>query len=83
VSKWVCDIIGNFSNGIYKGNLYRVLGVRITFKNLVQDNFLSQYVLEPTRGENVLDIVLTSEKEFEIDCIVDTFVPLHKTCETV
>ena len=30
---------------------------------LIQDNFLTQNVLEPTRGENVLDIVLSSQKE--------------------
>ena len=29
---------------------------------LVQDSFLTQHVLEPTRGENVLDIVLSSQK---------------------
>ena len=34
------------------------------FLNLVQDSFLIQHVLEPTRGENVLDIVLSSQKEF-------------------
>ena len=34
------------------------------FLNLVQDSFLSQHVLEATRGENVLDIVLSSQKEF-------------------
>ena len=28
-----------------------------------QDSFLIQHVLEPTRGENVLDIVLSSQKE--------------------
>ena len=33
------------------------------FLNLVQDSFLSQHVLEATRGENVLDIVLSSQKE--------------------
>jgi hypothetical protein len=32
--------------------------------NLVQDSFLTQHVLEPTRGENMLDIVLSSQKEF-------------------
>ena len=32
--------------------------------NLVQDSFLTQHVLEPTRGENVLDIILSSQKEF-------------------
>ena len=34
------------------------------FLNLVQDSFLSQHVLEATRGENVIDIVLSSQKEF-------------------
>ena len=34
------------------------------FLNLVQDSFLSQHALEATRGENVLDIVLSSQKEF-------------------
>ena len=31
---------------------------------LVQDSFFTQHVLEPTRGENILDIVLSSQKEF-------------------
>ena len=30
---------------------------------LIQESFLTQHVLEPTRGENVLDIVLSSQKE--------------------
>ena len=34
------------------------------FLNSEQDSFLTQYVLEPTRGENVLYIVLSSQKEF-------------------
>ncbi|KAK2175443.1 hypothetical protein NP493_731g01015 [Ridgeia piscesae] len=50
--------------GIYSGNLYRVLGVRAKSVNLVQDSFLTQHVLEPTRGENVLHIVLSSQKGF-------------------
>ena len=50
---------------IYSGHLYRVLGDRIKlFLNLVQDSFLSQHVLEATRGKNVLDIDLSSQKEF-------------------
>ena len=36
---------------------------------LVQDNFLTQHVLEPTRAARVLDIVLSSQKEF-IDNVV-------------
>ena len=31
---------------------------------LIQDSFLTQHVLEPTRGDNVLNIVLLSQKEF-------------------
>ena len=34
------------------------------FLDLVQDSFLSQHVLESTRGKNILDIVLSSQKEF-------------------
>ena len=30
---------------------------------LIQDSFLTQHVLEPTRGENVLDIVLSAQKK--------------------
>ena len=30
---------------------------------LIQDSFLTQHVLEPTRGDNVLYIVLSSQKE--------------------
>ncbi len=33
------------------------------FLCLVQDNFLTQHVLEPTRATSVLDIVLSSQKE--------------------
>ena len=30
---------------------------------LIQDSYLTQHVLEPTRGDNVLDIVLSSQNE--------------------
>ena len=51
--------------GIYSRHLYIVLGKMIkSFFNLVQDSFLSQHVLEPTMGKNVLDIVLSSQKVF-------------------
>ena len=36
---------------------------------LVQDNFLTQQVLEPTRAARVLHIVLSSQKEF-VDNVV-------------
>ena len=56
--------------GIYSGHICRVLGewIKQEFLNLVQDSFLSQHVLESTRGKNVLDIVLSSHKEF-VDCL--------------
>ena len=33
------------------------------FLFLILESFLTQHVLEPTRGENVLDVVLSSQKE--------------------
>ena len=33
------------------------------FLFLIQDSFHTQHVLEPTKGENVLDIVLSSQNE--------------------
>ena len=36
---------------------------------LVQDNFLTQHVLEPTRAAREFDIVLSSQKEF-VDNVV-------------
>ena len=51
--------------GIHSEHLYRVPGERIkSFFNLVQYSFLSRHLLEATRGENTLDIVLSSHKEF-------------------
>ena len=40
-----------------------------TFLCLVQDNFLTRHVLEPTRAARILDIVLSSQKEF-VDNVV-------------
>ena len=40
-----------------------------TFLRLVQDNFLTQHVLEPTRAARVLYIVLSSQKE-SVDNVV-------------
>ena len=33
------------------------------FLFLIQDSFLTQHAIEPTRGENVLDVVLSSQNE--------------------
>ena len=48
----------------YNGNILESTGGDDQqFLFLVHDSFLTQHVLEPTRGDNVLDIVLSSQKE--------------------
>ena len=65
VSKRDCIIMGDFSHGRIQWKSQQSTGSEDQrFLNLVQDSFLTQHVLEPTRGENVLDIVLSSQKEF-------------------
>ena len=54
--------------GILNGIHYRAQGSKRVCA-LVQDNFLTQHVLEPTRAARVLDIVLSSQKEF-VDNVV-------------
>ena len=49
-SKGECIIMGDFN-----GNLKRAQGV---FLFLIQETFLTQHVLEPTNGENVLDVCI-------------------------
>ena len=70
VSKGDCIIMGDFNHGNIKWDSQQSTGVEDQkFLCLVQDNFLTQHVLEPTRAARVLDIVLSSQKE-----IVDNVV---------
>ena len=56
--------MGDFNHGhIQWKSLESTWGEDQQFLFLIQDSFLTQHVLEPTRGENVLDIVLSSQKE--------------------
>ena len=65
VSKRDCIIMGDFNHRHIQWTSLQSTGREDQeFFNLVQDSFLSQHVLEATRGENVLDIVLSSQKEF-------------------
>ena len=65
VSKGDCIIMGDFNNGNIKWDSQQITGVEDQqFVCLVQDNFLPQHVLEPTRAARVLDIVLSSQTEF-------------------
>ena len=64
VSKGECIIMGAFNHGHIQWNSLESTGIEDQqFLFLIQDSFLTQHVLEPTRGENVLDIVLSSQKE--------------------
>ena len=65
VCKGDCIIIGDFNHGNIKWDSLQSTRVEDQrFLCLVQDNFLTQHVLEPTRAARVLDIVLSSQKEF-------------------
>ena len=65
VSKGDCIIMGDFNHGNIKWDTLQSTGVEdSTCLCLVRDNFLTQHVLEPTRAARVLDIVLSSQKEF-------------------
>ena len=56
----------DFNHGhIQRKSLESTEGEDQQFLFLIQESFLTQHVLEPTRGENVSDIVLSSHKELE------------------
>ena len=62
--------MGDFNHGNIKWDSLQSTGVEDQmFLCLVQDNFLTQQVLEPTRAARVLDIVLSSQTEF-VDNVV-------------
>ena len=63
--------MGDCNHGNIKWDFLQSTGVEDQrFVCLVQDNFLTQHVsLEPTRAARVLDIVLSSQKEF-VDNVV-------------
>ena len=58
-----CIIMGDFNQGNIKWDTLQSTGVEAqTFVCLLQDNLLTQHLLEPTRAEMILDIVLSSQK---------------------
>ena len=73
VSTGECILMGDFNHGHIQWKSLESTGSEDQqFIFLIQDSFLTQHVLEQTRGENVLDIVLSSQKE-----LVDT-VKIHE-----
>ena len=68
VNKGDSIIMGDFKHGNIKWDTLQSTGEEDqTFVCLVQDNFLTQHVLEPTRAARIL--VLSSQKEF-VDNVV-------------
>ena len=64
ISKRECVIMGDFNHGhIQWKSLESVGRDDQQFLLLIQDCFLTQHVLEPTRGGNVLDLVFSSQNE--------------------
>ena len=53
--------MGDFNHGYIQWKSLECRGEDQQFLFLIQDSFLTQHVLEPTRGENELDIVLSSQ----------------------
>ena len=61
VSKEECIIMGDFNHEhIQWKSLESIGGEDQLFLFLIQGSFLTQHVLEPTRGDYVLDIVVSS-----------------------
>ena len=64
VSKGDCIVMGDFNHGNIQWDTLESTGIEDQqLMCLIQDNFLIQHVLEPTRGGRVLDLVLSSQKE--------------------
>ena len=61
--------MGDFNHGhIQWKSLESTGGEDQQFLFLIQESFLTQHVLEPTRGENVLDKVLSSQTKISGQC---------------
>ena len=71
VSKGDCIIMGDFNHGNIKWDSQQSTGVEDhKCLCLVQDTFLTQHVFEPTRVAIVLYIVLSSQKEFVVNVVI-------------
>ena len=71
VSKGDIIIMGDFNHGNIKWDSQQSTGVEDQkLLCLLQDNFLTQHVLEPTRAAKILDIVLSSHKEFGDNVVI-------------
>ena len=74
VSKWKWVILGGH---IQRKSLDSARGDDNQFLLLTQDCFLSQHVLEPTKGVNVLDLILSSQNELVDNVKVSDHYQIH------
>ena len=61
-SRGECLIMGDFNHPDIRWNSLDSSNESAKFLVLVQNCFLTQHVLEPTRGDNVLDLIVSSNK---------------------
>ena len=57
-----CVIMGDFNHADIRWNSLDSCDDGKAFLMLVQDCFLTQHVSEPTRGDNILDLILSTQK---------------------
>ena len=55
--------MGDFNHADIRWNSLDSCDDSKAFLMLVQDCFLTQHVSEPTRGDNILDLILSTQKE--------------------
>ena len=60
-------VVGDFNYPSINWNTLECAAADEPFVDLIQDNFLTQHVHESTRGKNILDLVLSTEKNMVED----------------
>ena len=65
-----CVIIGDFNHRTIDWDIPRTEHADQEFLEAVQDCYLTQHVREPTRGENILDLILSTEEHMIEDTTI-------------
>ena len=65
-----CVIIGDFNHRTIDWDIPRAEHADQEFLEAVQDCYLTQHVREPTRGENILDLILSTEEHMIEDTTI-------------
>ena len=65
-----CVIIGDFNHRTIDWDIPRAEHADQEFLEAVQDCYLTQHVREPTRGENILDLIISTEEHMIEDTTI-------------